>query len=144
VIEVAYPGLVLTALGGSQPVQGTGTIRGLPLYLRLRSSSRLYIAGVPGGDPVDVGRRDPATGCFTAGWALNLNDLVPQVMEAQVFPYQGAGTDYYTGWATRDESYALLVLGLRRWEEERVLYAVPRESPVEILASVGAEGWGSS
>jgi len=96
---------------GPCPWQADGTVDGHPLYMRLRCSSALYIAEHEHGDPVNVGFGPFQT---TPGWAIALDD------EAHAAGFD----DYYTGWATDEEAFELLKLGIEKWRADRAAFWV--------------------
>jgi hypothetical protein len=57
-----FPELVILSLGGMTPVQGEGTIAGLPFYFRARGQRYTFsVASTPDGDPLEAwGGRDVA------------------------------------------------------------------------------------
>ncbi len=57
-----FPELTITNLGGMTPVQGEGTIAGMPFYFRARGQRYTFsVASTPDGDPLEAwGGRDTA------------------------------------------------------------------------------------
>lgn len=129
----AIPWLIVRGLGGTCPVQGEGTIHGFPFYMRLRSTSTLWIAK-PGQDPVDVGFGPGETG----GWVVRLDGFAAELMAASSVanPFTCHGTTY-TGWFTPQEAMELLVKGAKAWVEAPHLYRVPAPTPTELLSECG-------
>ena len=114
--------LIITNIGGQQPVQAEGFIDGMPFYMRLRSSSTLSITN-----------REQGPG---QGWLIDLDDLVPQVMTAEETesPWKDLPDCLYTGLATQEQAHSLLLLGMEKWNEDRDAYCVPPKTPMERLA----------
>lgn len=91
--------LQIDRISGFCPVQGYGTLDGLPLYFRGRSDLTLSIAASPEGDPVDAG-------VFGPGWELDLEPL-------------STDEDPYFGYLSKDRVRELIRLGCTAWVEYR-------------------------
>jgi len=124
------PNLIITGIGGNAPLEAEGTIHGFPFYMRLRSSSTIWIAH-RGKDPVDVG----STYEHDQGWMICLEPLVAGMDLKTVKELtRGTGTGYYTGWLTPKEALVLLHQGIAAWENDPHAYRFPPPAPTESLA----------
>ena len=130
VVHNVVPYLIVRWVGGQAPVEGEGELHGFPFYLRLRSTSTLWIAE-PGEDPVDVGEGPD----HIDGWEIKLDAYARELGLGMLPPDHMTPLSIpYTGYATKDQAMMLLAQGAKLWNDSPHIYRVPAPSQTELLA----------